>query len=158
MTFATRSLVTKAYTVKALRASTNRTAASGVLSALSSIAFQSPFSSASIDRTISSFVLSGRKTLFIAARNSATAVSCCAFASFASVPFVSSPCVGAFAASFAALTAAFRGRGRLRGFLELRRPWGFSPEARRGSQGASRAAPGKPGLHARGEGECIIAL
>ena len=26
--------------------------------------------------------------------------------------------------------------------LELRRPWGFSPEARRGSQGASRAAPG----------------
>ena len=36
-----------------------------------------------------------------------------------------------------------RGRGRLRGFLELRRPWGFSPEARRGSQGASRAAPGK---------------
>ena len=41
-----------------------------------------------------------------------------------------------------------RGRGRLRGFLELRRPWGFSPEARRGSQGASRAAPGKSGLHA----------
>ena len=32
-----------------------------------------------------------------------------------------------------------RGRGRLWGFLELRRPWGFSPEARRGSQGASRA-------------------
>ena len=30
--------------------------------------------------------------------------------------------------------------------------WGFSPEARRGSQGASRAAPGKSGLHARGEG------
>ena len=25
--------------------------------------------------------------------------------------------------------------------------WGFSPEARRGSQGASRAAPGKSGLH-----------
>ena len=37
-----------------------------------------------------------------------------------------------------------------RGFRELRRPWGFSPEARRGSQGASRAAPGKSGLHARG--------
>ena len=37
---------------------------------------------------------------------------------------------------------SWRGRGRLRGFLELRRPWGFSPEARRGSQGASRAAPG----------------
>ena len=32
--------------------------------------------------------------------------------------------------------------------LELRRPWGFSPEARRGSQGASRAALGKSGLHA----------
>ena len=51
-----------------------------------------------------------------------------------------------------------RGRGRLRGFLELRRPWGFSPEARRGSQGASRAAPGKSGLRACGEGECVIAL
>ena len=51
-----------------------------------------------------------------------------------------------------------RGRGRLRGFLELRHPWGFSPEARGGSQGASRAVPGKPGLHARGEGERIIAL
>ena len=38
------------------------------------------------------------------------------------------------------------------GFLELRRPWGFSPEARRGSQGASRAAPGKSGLHAHGGG------
>ena len=45
-----------------------------------------------------------------------------------------------------------RGRGLLRGFLELRRPWGFSHEARRGSQGASRAGPGKSGLHARGEG------
>ena len=44
------------------------------------------------------------------------------------------------------------------GFLELRRPWGFSPEARRGSQGASRAAPGKSGLHARGEGERVMAL
>ena len=42
-----------------------------------------------------------------------------------------------------------RGRGRLRGFLELRRTWAFSPEARRGSQGASRAAPGKSGLHAQ---------
>ena len=31
-----------------------------------------------------------------------------------------------------------------------RRAWGFSPEARRGSQGASRAAPGKSGLHALG--------
>ena len=34
----------------------------------------------------------------------------------------------------------------------MRHPWGFYPEARRGSQGASRAAPGKSGLHARGEG------
>ena len=32
------------------------------------------------------------------------------------------------------------------------------PEARRESQGASRAAPGKSGLHARGEGERFIAL
>ena len=31
-------------------------------------------------------------------------------------------------------------------------------EARRGSQGASRAAPGKSGLHARGEGERIMAI
>ena len=32
------------------------------------------------------------------------------------------------------------------------------PEARRGSQGASRAAPVKSGLHARGEGERVLAL
>ena len=51
-----------------------------------------------------------------------------------------------------------RGRGHLRGFLELRHPWGFSPEARRGSQGASRAAPGKSCLHARGEKERVIVL
>ena len=43
--------------------------------------------------------------------------------------------------------------------MELpKHPWGFSPEARRGSQGASRAAPGKSGLHARGEGERVLAL
>ena len=35
--------------------------------------------------------------------------------------------------------------------------WVFWPEARRGSQGASRAAPGKSGLHARGEGERVLA-
>ena len=29
--------------------------------------------------------------------------------------------------------------------------------AERGSQGASRAAPGKSGLHARGEGERVLA-
>ena len=51
-----------------------------------------------------------------------------------------------------------RGRGLLRGFLELRRPWGFSHEARRGSQGASRVVPGKSGLRARGEGERVMAL
>ena len=39
---------------------------------------------------------------------------------------------------------------------ELRRPWGFSPEARRGSQGASRAAPGKSGLHCRGIGPRLM--
>ena len=33
----------------------------------------------------------------------------------------------------------------------------LGPEARRGSQGASRAAPGKSGLHARGEGERVLA-
>ena len=44
------------------------------------------------------------------------------------------------------------------GFIELRRQCGVSPEARRGSQGASRAAPGKSGLHARGEGERVLAL
>ena len=44
------------------------------------------------------------------------------------------------------------------GFLELRRQCGVSPEARRGSQGASRAAPGKSGLHARGEGQRVMAL
>ena len=42
--------------------------------------------------------------------------------------------------------------------LELRRPWGFCREARRGSQGASRAAPGKSGLPARSEGERVMAL
>ena len=44
------------------------------------------------------------------------------------------------------------------GFLELQRQCGVSPEARRGSQGASRAAPGKSGLHARGEGQRVMAL
>ena len=51
-----------------------------------------------------------------------------------------------------------RGRELLRGFLKLWRPWGFSHEAIRGSQGASRAAPGKSGLRARGEGERVMAL
>ena len=36
--------------------------------------------------------------------------------------------------------------------MELEPGRARTPEARRGSQGASRAAPGKSGLHARGEG------
>ena len=44
------------------------------------------------------------------------------------------------------------------GFLRLRRPWGFSHEARRGPQGASRAAPGNSCLHAHGEGVLVITL
>ena len=44
------------------------------------------------------------------------------------------------------------------GFLRLWRPWGFSHEARRGPQGASRAAPGNSCLHAHGEGELVITL
>ena len=42
-------------------------------------------------------------------------------------------------------------------FLRLRRPWGFSHEAR-GPQGASRAVPGNSCLHAHGEGELVITL
>ena len=38
------------------------------------------------------------------------------------------------------------------GFLELRRQCGVSHEARQGAQGASHVAPGKSGLHVRGEG------
>ena len=44
------------------------------------------------------------------------------------------------------------------GFLKLERKYEFSHEVRRGAQGASRVAPGKSGLHVRGEGERIIAL
>ena len=44
------------------------------------------------------------------------------------------------------------------GFLRLLRPWGFSHEARRGPQGASRAAPGKSGLHDHGEDQHVSAL
>ena len=42
-----------------------------------------------------------------------------------------------------------RGRGPLRGFLELRHTCVFSHEARGGSQGSSLVLPGKSGLHAR---------
>ena len=44
------------------------------------------------------------------------------------------------------------------GFLELRHKCGVSHVVRLGAQGASCAAPGKSGLHARGEGECVMAL
>ena len=44
------------------------------------------------------------------------------------------------------------------GFLKLRRQCGVSHEVRQGAQGASLMAPGKSGLHVRGEGERIIAL
>ena len=44
------------------------------------------------------------------------------------------------------------------GFLELCCQFGVSHEARRGSQGASRAVPGKSVLRARGEGERVLAL
>ena len=37
-------------------------------------------------------------------------------------------------------------------FLELRRQCGVSQEVRQGAQGASHMAPGKSGLHVRGEG------
>ena len=51
-----------------------------------------------------------------------------------------------------------RKRGRLVGFLELRRQRGVSHEVRWGVQVASRVATGKSGLHGRGKGECVIAL
>ena len=43
-------------------------------------------------------------------------------------------------------------------FLKLWRQCGVSHEVRQGAQGASHVAPGKSGLHVRGEGECVIAL
>ena len=48
--------------------------------------------------------------------------------------------------------------GTSRGFLELQRQCGISHEVRRGVQGVSRVATGKSVLHARGEGERVIAL
>ena len=44
------------------------------------------------------------------------------------------------------------------GFLELQRQCGVSHEVLRGAQGASHVALGKSGLHARGEGERVMAL
>ena len=44
------------------------------------------------------------------------------------------------------------------GFLELRRQCGVSHEVRREAQGASRVAPGKSGLHVRGEGVRVISI
>ena len=45
-----------------------------------------------------------------------------------------------------------------RGFNPAGAPRCVSHEVRWRAQGASRAAPGKSGLHARGEGERVIAL
>ena len=42
--------------------------------------------------------------------------------------------------------------------LELRHQCGFFHEVRRGARGACRVAPGKSGLHARGEGKRVITL
>ena len=44
------------------------------------------------------------------------------------------------------------------GFLEQRRQCGISHEVRRLAQGSSPGAPGMSGLHARVEGEGVIAL
>ena len=44
------------------------------------------------------------------------------------------------------------------GFLELRHQCGVSHEVRRGAQGSSLMAPGKSGLHVRGEGARAIAI
>ena len=44
-----------------------------------------------------------------------------------------------------------RGRGRLRGFLELRRPWGFSPDA-------AQPPPPAPGLGSCGQPLPVIQL
>ena len=43
-------------------------------------------------------------------------------------------------------------------FLELWCQYGVSHEVRWGTMGASHVAPGKSGLHVRGEGERVIAL
>ena len=51
-----------------------------------------------------------------------------------------------------------RGRRGLVCLLELRRQCGVSHEVPQGAQGASHVAPGKSGVHARGEGERVIAL
>ena len=48
--------------------------------------------------------------------------------------------------------------GASQGFPRAAAPLGVFHEARRGSQGASRAVPGKSGLCARGEGERVMAL
>ena len=51
-----------------------------------------------------------------------------------------------------AMTGASRGFSRAEAQV-----WCF-PRGMLGAQGASCVAPGKSGLHARGEGECVIAL
>ena len=51
--------------------------------------------------------------------------------------------VGTISQPFCSLCVPLSHFGNAQNILELRHPWGFSPEARRGSQGASRAAPGR---------------
>ena len=48
--------------------------------------------------------------------------------------------------------------GASQGFPRAAAPVGVFSRARRGSQGASRAAPGKSGLPARSEEERVVAL
>ena len=48
--------------------------------------------------------------------------------------------------------------GHLVGFLQLRRQYQISHEVQRGAQRASLVVLGTSGLHACGEGECVIAL
>ena len=43
-------------------------------------------------------------------------------------------------------------------FLKLRRQCGVSHEVQQGAQGASLMAPGKSGLHVRGEGVRVISI
>ena len=51
-----------------------------------------------------------------------------------------------------------RKRGRLVGFLELRRQCGVSHEVQRVAQGASHVVPGKSGLHECSRGSASLPL
>ena len=47
--------------------------------------------------------------------------------------------------------------GASHGFSQAEAPVWLTHEVKQGAQGASREAPGKSGLHERGEGERVIA-